>query len=348
MNPNLNSNFDMKEFYKLPEEKIAKFPPVNRGDARLMVLDRSKGTIQHYKYEDLVQFINPDELVILNNTKVFKARLKTFKINHETNEKKEIELLLLEKHGDQNSFVKALYKGKLKSGDKLFINDLEILVVDIIKGGIALIQTDIDLYEYAENHGEIPIPPYLKRGETEIDKIRYQTVFAKETGSAAAPTASLNFTDEIKNKLITNGVDIDYLTLHVGLGTFMPVRVEDLNNHKMHSEYYKISSSTLQNIRSHSDNIVAVGTTVARALEHAHSQINSDVMEIEDEANIFIHPGYKFKIVNKLLTNFHAPDSTVILLAAAFAGEELLKEAYNIAIKEDYKFLSYGDSMLII
>ena len=276
-----------------------------------------------------------------------------------------------------------MYRGKIKSGDKLFIKDsslkdlaqnnfekAEIKVEEILGDGLAIVSSKIDLRDLCENFGTVPLPPYMRRNATPLDIERYQTVFAEEKGSVAAPTASLNMTDEILSSLREKGVEIAYLTLHVGLGTFMPIRVEKIEEHRMHQEYFEIPVKTVAKIQKTAQNggrVFALGTTVARTLEYAHNAIfeknlngNSGNREdlskiskyqngdLSGEADIFIFPGYEFKTIQGLITNFHAPKSTVLMLASAFAGWENLKNAYNHAIQNgEYKFLSYGDSMII-
>ena len=343
--------------YTLPEENIAKVPPKKRGSTKLLVLNRKTGKIEHSRYYNLHKYLQPGDLVLLNDTKVLKARLLGTK---QTGGK--VELLILEKHKD-NKFSKVIYKGKLKQGDIVNLKTVssqptkyKITIEKLLENGIALISSNEDLEKIAQDIGTIPIPPYLHREATKEDEIRYQTVFAKILGSVAAPTASLNFTNELKEKLIAKGVEIKYITLHVGLGTFMPVRETNVEKHKMHQEYYEISSDVIKAIKkvksSKNRRVIAVGTTVTRALEHASNKIlNENLKEpspIRDEADIFIYPGYEFKIADVLLTNFHAPRSTVLLLASAFAGKDLLFKAYQEALNNDYKFLSYGDSMLIL
>ncbi len=339
------SEFD----YDLPREKIAIYPPKERGKTRLLVLNKKNGQITHSKYEDLHKYVNEGDLLILNNTKVIKARLKGVK---STGGK--VELLLLEKHkDDKDSHVhKAIYKGHLKQGDVVNIGKESVKVERILANGVAEITSSSDLVLLTERAGEIPIPPYLDRESEELDEERYQTVFAKNNGSVAAPTASLNFTDDLRGKLLNKGVQIKHLTLHVGLGTFMPVREDDVEKHKMHEEFYILPKETVEAIRDTKKNnkrVIAVGTTVTRALEHAAGKIlsNSPISNIEGEADIFIYPGFEFKVVDALVTNFHAPRSTVLLLASAFAGAGNLKNAYQEALKRDYKFLSYGDSMFV-
>ena len=337
------SDFD----YELPEEKIAKYPPLERGSTRLLMLDRSSGALVHALYAGFDAFLQPGDLLVLNNTKVVRARLFACK---PTGAK--IELMLLEKHQGEQNLV--LYRGKLKKGDKLETHGYELLVTDIVDHGIARIEMSEggEISEFFEDFGGVPIPPYLKRDAEEVDLERYQTLFAQLPGSVAAPTASLNMTQEMLQKLRRKGVDVVTLTLHVGLGTFLPIRVESFQEHIMHREFYSIppeSAEKIRRVKASGGRIVAVGTTVTRALEHAGARIE-DVLGRETltgEADIFIYPGYRFRVIDALLTNFHAPRSTVLMLASAFAGTDNLRNAYREALQKDYLFLSYGDSMLI-
>jgi S-adenosylmethionine:tRNA ribosyltransferase-isomerase len=334
--------------YELPEELVAQFPPKVRGTSRLLVLKSKSGAIEHRSYQDFADYVNPGDVVVLNNTKVIKARLVATNASGQPRE-----LLLLEDHHNTDfTHRKVLYRGKIHSGEVLSVKDTPVKVENIQEAGIAEISSAVNLLDLAEHKGSVPLPPYMHRDATPEDTKRYQTVFAKEPGSVAAPTASLNFTHKLEHKLTQKGVQIAYLTLHVGLGTFLPIRTDEVEEHVMHSEYFEIPMETirlLQNARTNSSKIVAVGTTVARTLEYAADEIlGTPTHDISGEANIFIYPGYKFKLVDCLLTNFHAPKSTVLMLTAAFAGWDNLEHAYEEAIKEKYAFLSYGDSMLII
>ena len=356
-------------YYDLPEERIAKFPPKERGSTRLLVLNRKTGAITDSYYKNLDEFLNPGDVLILNDTRVMQSRLFC-----ELPDGRKRELVVLEKHGDEPQRV--MYRGKLHDGNKLFIANEEIRITKILGNGIAEVESDTPLAELAERCGTVPLPPYLHRDATEDDKKRYQTVWAKHMGSAAAPTASLNMTEDLLARLKQKGVVIKYLTLHVGLGTFLPIRSDKVEEHKMHSEWFHIPEDTLEEIErvtSMGDGpgggppklpsilgeekvrqdpsretagparrIVALGTTVARTLEYYAKTGNT-----EGEDDIFIYPGFDFKLVDALITNYHAPKSTVLMLAAAFAGWDHLKTAYDHAVEEKYNFLSYGDSMLI-
>ena len=372
---------ELKDYtYELPEDRIAAHPPKIRGTSRLLALNRKNGEITDSFYKNIADFFEKGDLLILNDTKVIKARLFATKENGA-----ERELVILERHSFDSDWHKhkVMYRGKLKAGNKLFVKNsspeeknqnqnskAEIVVEEILGDGIAIVSSKADLRELCENFGTVPLPPYMRRDATPLDIERYQTVFAEEKGSVAAPTASLNMTEEILDSLRKKGVEIKYLTLHVGLGTFMPIRVEKIEEHKMHQEYFEIPAETAEEIRKvhlNGGRVFALGTTVARTLEYAHNAIfekslngNSGNREdlskvsknqngdLSGEADIFIFPGYEFKTIQGLITNFHAPKSTVLMLASAFAGWENLKNAYNHAIQNgEYKFLSYGDSMII-
>lgn len=334
--------------YELPDKQIALFPPKERGSSQLLVLDRRSRQISHKKYSDISDYLNKGDVIVLNNTKVIKARLLATNTSGQQRE-----LLLLEDHHNIDFHRrKVLYRGKIIAGETLLVKQTPITVEDVLDGGIAEISSAINLLELADHEGAVPLPPYIHRETTAEDVKRYQTIFAKEAGSVAAPTASLNFTTELEQKLRAKGVQIAYLTLHVGLGTFLPIRSDKIEDHDMHSEYFEIPAETvniLQNTILNSSRIVALGTTVTRTLEFAAEQIfKKPALNISGEANIFIYPGYKFKIVNTLITNFHSPKSTVLMMAAAFAGWDNLSHAYQEALNKKYMFLSYGDSMLIL
>ena len=352
--------------YDLPDERIAKFPPKERGSTRLLVLDRHTGEITDSYYRNLDEFLGEGDVLILNDTRVMQSRLFCT-----LPDGRKRELVVLEKHGDEPQRV--MYRGKLHDGDELTVgrapkSEKKLVVSRILGNGIAEIESAIPLAELAEQYGTVPLPPYLHRDATESDKKRYQTVWAKNMGSAAAPTASLNMTDDLLDRLRKKGVIIKYLTLHVGLGTFLPIRTDKIEDHHMHSEWYSIPEDTLAAIkratstgdgpgggppkvksllgedraRQDPSRVIALGTTVARTLEYY-----ARTGKTEGEDDIFIYPGFEFKLVDALITNFHAPKSTVLMLASAFAGWDNLKHAYNHAIDEKYNFLSYGDSMFI-
>ena len=428
--------------YNLPEERIAKFPPKERGSSRLLVLDRKTGDITDSYYRNLDEFLNPGDVLILNDTRVMQSRLFCA-----LPDGRKRELVVLEKHGDEPQRV--MYRGKLHKGDILVVSggvldnssfeehnrrrgdygateardrlleesseertgsffrddDEQATLVDgpagrapktgetviishILGNGIAEVDSEVPLADLAEKYGTVPLPPYLHRDATESDKKRYQTVWAKHMGSAAAPTASLNMTDDLLNRLQQKGVIVKYLTLHVGLGTFLPIRSDQIEDHKMHSEWFNIPPDTIDAIKKAKNadaggqdyfseggpergsarssagrpwlragrtrpeekwsgqdphpRIIALGTTVARTLEYY-----GKTGKTSGEDDIFIYPGFDFQVIDGLITNYHAPKSTVLMLAAAFAGWDHLKAAYEHAIAEKYNFLSYGDSMFI-
>ena len=320
--------------YELPEDRIAKFPPEERGSTRLLVIDRKTGATKDSYYRNLDEFLNPGDVLILNDTRVMHSRIFC-----KLPDGRERELVVLEKHGDEPQRV--MYRGKLHDGDELSVGDEKVTITKILGNGIAEVDSATPLAELAEKYGTVPLPPYLHRDATEEDTKRYQTVWAKNMGSAAAPTASLNMTEELLEKLKKKGVKICYLTLHVGLGTFLPIRTDKIEEHKMHSEWFYIPEETLAAIKS-AKRVIALGTTVARTLEYY-----AKTGKTSGEDDIFIYPGFEFKIVDALLTNFHAPKSTVLMLAAAFTGWDHLYNAYNHAIEQKYNFLSYGDSTFI-
>jgi S-adenosylmethionine:tRNA ribosyltransferase-isomerase len=337
------SDFD----YQLPNERIAQFPPKVRGQTRLLTVSRKSGRLDHRSYADLAEHLQPGDVVVLNNSKVIKARLVAT-----NSDGKPRELLLTENHGHQNPHKhQVIYRGSLRVGETLLIHDTKVTVEAVLEGGLADISSTTDLLKLAERYGTVPLPPYMKRQATLDDQARYQTVFAKDAGSVAAPTASLNFTEALAQALTNKGVKIVYLTLHVGLGTFLPIRTDEIEAHHMHSEYYTIPSATvaaIQEAKQSGHKVCAIGTTVARTLEYTNKELLQQAPQhLAGEANIFMYPGYKFKVVDLLLTNFHAPRSTVLMLAAAFAGWDHLQHAYKVALVEQYNFLSYGDSMLI-
>lgn len=335
--------------YDLPEEKIALQPVKIRGTSNLLVLHNKSGAIEDKKYSDIVDYLQNGDVLVLNDTKVIKARLNVTKQNGAKRE-----LIILEKHGINDDWHthKIMYRRKLAIGDVLTVGKATITVNKILGDGLAIVQSSMDLLDVAEQYGSVPLPPYIHRDVKESDTERYQTVWAKEQGSVAAPTASLNMTDDTLAKLQSKGIHVVYATLHVGLGTFMPIRTDNVEDHVMHKEYFELPKETIATIQTAKRNnhrVVALGTTITRTLEYCHSQImQKEPGDVTGEADIFMYPGYKFKIVDALLTNFHAPKSTVLMLAAAFAGWPNLKHAYEHAVESNYKFLSYGDSMLII
>ena len=336
-------------FYELPQELIAQTPVEPRDSSRLMVLDKESGKIEHRVFSDLLEYLKEGDCLVLNNTRVIPARI--YGVKKETGAV--VEFLLLKQR--ENNIWECLCKpGKrAKIGSEFVFGEgiTECEVVDITEDGNRIIQFKCDskeIYNVLDKIGKMPLPPYiteeLKNGE------RYQTVYSKELGSAAAPTAGLHFTEEMLEKIRNMGVNICYVTLHVGLGTFRPVKVDDVTNHKMHSEFYSLPKETANIINETKKNgkrVISVGTTSTRTLESVASKYG-EIKEDEGDTEIFIYPGYEFKAIDAQITNFHLPESTLIMLVSAFAGYDNIMNAYNEAVKEKYRFFSFGDAMLII
>ena len=334
-------------YFELPEERIAQYPLEKRDSSRLMVLDKKTGEIEHRKFHDILEYLNEGDTLVLNNTRVLPARLIGEK--EETGGK--IEFLLLKRiEGDKwECLAKPGRKAKVGTVFTFGEGKLKAVVREIGEEGNRIIEFKYDgIFEQVlDELGQMPLPPYIH--EKLEDKERYQTVYSKEKGSAAAPTAGLHFTEELLKEIKDKGVNIAYLTLHVGLGTFRPVKVDDVNNHVMHSEYYHLDKENAELINKTKEagkRVIAVGTTSSRTLETIGDE-NGRVREQSGWTDIFIYPGYKFKIVDNLITNFHLPESTLIMLVSALAGQDNIMNAYNTAVKEKYRFFSFGDSMFI-
>lgn len=334
-------------YFELPEELIAQYPLEKRDSSRLMVLDKKTGEIEHRKFHDILEYLNEGDTLVLNNTRVLPARLIGEK--EETGGK--IEFLLLKRiEGDKwECLAKPGRKAKIGTVFTFGEGKLKAIVREIGEEGNRIIEFMYDgIFEQVlDELGQMPLPPYIH--EKLEDKERYQTVYSKEKGSAAAPTAGLHFTEELLKEIKDKGVNIAYLTLHVGLGTFRPVKVDDVNNHVMHSEYYhldKENAELINKTKEAGNRVIAVGTTSSRTLETIGDE-NGRVREQSGWTDIFIYPGYKFKIVDNLITNFHLPESTLIMLVSALAGQDNIMNAYNTAVKEKYRFFSFGDSMFI-
>ncbi|EGT3615076.1 tRNA preQ1(34) S-adenosylmethionine ribosyltransferase-isomerase QueA [Clostridium perfringens] len=334
-------------YFDLPEELIAQCPLEKRDASRLMVLDKETGEIEHRKFHDILEYLKEGDTLVLNNTRVLPARLIGEK--EETGGK--IEFLLLKRiEGDKwECLAKPGRKAKVGTVFTFGEGKLKAIVREIGEEGNRIIEFMYDgIFEQVlDELGQMPLPPYIH--EKLEDKERYQTVYSKEKGSAAAPTAGLHFTEELLEEIKAKGVNIAYLTLHVGLGTFRPVKVDDVNNHVMHSEYYhldKENADLINKTKELGNRVIAVGTTSSRTLETIGDE-NGRVREQSGWTDIFIYPGYKFKIVDNLITNFHLPESTLIMLVSALAGQDNIMNAYNTAVKEKYRFFSFGDSMFI-
>ena len=333
--------------FDLPQELIAQVPIEDRASSRLMVLDKETGNIEHKVFRDIIEFLNPGDCLVLNNTRVIPARLIGEKL--ETGGK--IEFLLL-KRTEEDTWQALVKRGKrAKVGTKFSFGNGKLIgeVVDLSDEGSRIIKFHYDgiFEEILDELGNMPLPPYITARLDE--KERYQTVYSKHNGSAAAPTAGLHFTEELLNKIKEKGVDIAFVTLHVGLGTFRPVKVEDVLNHKMHSEYYMVSQEAADKInraKENGKNVICVGTTSCRTIESACNE-DGKMKETSGWTEIFIYPGYKFKVLDKLITNFHLPESTLIMLVSAICGKDNVLNAYNEAVKERYRFFSFGDAMII-
>lgn len=333
--------------FHLPEELIAQHPLEKRDTSRLMVLDKATGEIEHKHFYDVLNYLNSGDTLVLNNTRVLPARL----IGEKENTGGKIEFLLLKRiEGDKwECLAKPGKRAKIGTIFTFGEGKLKCKVVDIVEEGNRIIEFIYDgIFEQVlDELGEMPLPPYIT--ERLEDRERYQTVYSKEKGSAAAPTAGLHFTKELLEKVKEKGVNIAYVTLHVGLGTFRPVKVDDVNEHVMHSEFYHLEeedAKIINDTKKNGGKIISVGTTSTRTLETIGDE-NGMVRAQSGWTNIFIYPGYEFKVVDKLITNFHLPESTLIMLVSALAGKEKVMNAYNEAVKERYRFFSFGDSMII-
>ena len=334
-------------YYDLPEELIAQDPLEDRSSSRLLVLNRESGDVSHHIFKDIVDYLHEGDCLVINDTKVLPARLIGSKVGTDA----KIEILLLKRK--ENNIWETLVKPgkKAKPGAKISFGDGLLVgeVLDVVEEGNRLIQFSYEgiFEEVLDQLGQMPLPPYITH-QLE-DKNRYQTVYAKHTGSAAAPTAGLHFTPELLKKIEEKGVDIARVTLHVGLGTFRPVKVENVLEHHMHSEFYQIDEEAAAKINRAKENgkrVICVGTTSCRTIESAAEE-NGHISPCSGWTEIFIYPGYKFKALDALITNFHLPESTLVMLVSALAGREKVMAAYEEAVKERYRFFSFGDAMFI-
>ncbi len=334
-------------YFDLPKELIAQDPIENRDQSRLLHLDRISGEIEHRHFYDVIDYLDEGDCLVLNDTRVLPARIYGTKSSGAR-----VEFLLLKDLGDDKWETITGPGRKAKPGDTFTFNDglLNAEILEVLNNGNRIAKFSYNagnIYEVLDKIGEMPLPHYITHELK--DNERYQTVYSKEPGSAAAPTAGLHFTPELLKRIEDKGVEIAYLTLHVGIGTFRPVKTENIEDHEMHSEYYHIPAEAADKInraREHGKRIFAVGTTSCRTLESACDN-NGYVSECSNSTNIFIYPGYKFKCISGLITNFHLPESTLIMLVSAFSTRENVLNAYNVAIKEKYRFFSFGDSMII-
>ena len=334
-------------YYDLPEELIAQTPVEPRNSSRLMVLPRTGGEPIHKHFYDLPEFLKPGDCLVLNNTRVLPARL--YGTREDTGAV--VEFVLLRQHGNKLWECLAGPGKKAKAGYKFRFSDkLTATVTDVLEDGNRMLEfaCEGDFFAVLDEVGQMPLPPYIK--EKLKDKERYQTVYSKDAGSAAAPTAGLHFTKEMLESIKAMGVNIAYVTLHVGLGTFRPVKVENVTQHKMHTEHYYIpedAAKTINETRKNGGRVICVGTTSCRTVESCAKKYG-EIRECSGDTDIFIYPGFEFKCMDGLITNFHLPESTLIMLVSAFAGYDNVMNAYNIAVKEKYRFFSFGDAMLIL
>ena len=334
-------------YYELPQELIAQDPLEDRSSSRLMVLDKETGAVSHHVFREITSFLNPGDCLVLNNTRVIPARLMGAR--EETGGA--VEVLLLKRHAGDVWECLVKPGKKARPGTRLVFGDglLHAQVEDVVEDGNRLIRFFYDgiWEEVLDRLGEMPLPPYITHKLQ--DRNRYQTVYAKFDGSAAAPTAGLHFTPKLLQQIEDMGVDLAYVTLHVGLGTFRPVKVENVKEHHMHSEYYQVSTEAAEKINRTKKNggrVICVGTTSCRTVESAADE-NGQVEAGCGDTDIFIYPGYRFKVLDALITNFHLPESTLVMLVSALAGREHVLAAYEEAVKERYRFFSFGDAMLI-
>ena len=334
-------------YFDLPEELIAQVPVKDRTSSKLMVLDKETGEIEHKIFKDVIDYLNPGDCLVLNNTRVIPARL----IGEKLETKGKIEFLLL-KRTEEDTWQALVKPGKrAKVGTKFSFGNKKLIgeVVGLAEDGSRIIKFHYEgiFEEILDELGNMPLPPYIT--ERLEERERYQTVYSKHNGSAAAPTAGLHFTQELLQKIKEKGVDIAFVTLHVGLGTFRPVKVEDVLNHEMHSEYYMVdkeAAEKINNAKKNGKNVICVGTTSCRTVESASSE-DGLVKESSGWTNIFIYPGYKFKVVNRLITNFHLPESTLIMLVSALSTKDNVLNAYDVAVRDRYRFFSFGDAMIL-
>ncbi|QIB54299.1 tRNA preQ1(34) S-adenosylmethionine ribosyltransferase-isomerase QueA [Blautia producta] len=335
-------------YYDLPEELIAQDPLADRSASRLLHLDRETGEIQHTDFKHITRYLNPGDCLVINDTKVIPARLYGSKVGTDAG----IEILLLKRKGDNvwETLVKPGKKAKpgtvISFGDGLLTGE----VIDVVEEGNRLIRFHYEgiFEEILDKLGEMPLPPYITHKLE--DKNRYQTVYAKNEGSAAAPTAGLHFTEELLEEIRRMGVNIAHVTLHVGLGTFRPVKVDDVEKHHMHSEFYVVEedqAKLINDTKKNGGRIISVGTTSCRTLESAADE-DGNLQAKSGWTEIFIYPGYQFKIIDGLITNFHLPESTLLMLVSALAGKENIMKAYEEAVRERYRFFSFGDAMIIL
>lgn len=351
VNPRVQTDLLTKDFfYDLPPELIAQTPVEPRDTSRLLVVDRQKNNLSHHRFYNITDHLRPEDILIVNSSKVIPARLLGMRKETESS----MELLLLKQIGGDTWETLVRPGKRAKEGASFVFGDLlTATVCEVLDSGNRIVRLDYDhtvfasVYEVLNRVGQMPLPPYIR--ERLKDKNRYQTVYAKQEGSAAAPTAGLHFTPELLDKIRAMGVGYGEVTLHVGLGTFRPVKAEHITDHEMHTEHFAISAATADEInhrRKAGGRLIAVGTTSCRVLESVADE-NGTIHEMEGDTGIFIYPGYRFRAVDALITNFHLPESTLLMLVSALAGKDLILSAYRQAIDMRYRFFSFGDAMLI-
>ena len=331
--------------FELPQHLIAAKPCEKRSDSQLLLVDPAQNSLAHHQFYQFVDHLQPDDCLIFNNTKVIPARLRG---RRESGGK--IEVLIERVNGENACIAQLRASNKPKAGVKIIITEDFILEVTGREGAFFILEnlSDRPLMELVEAFGDMPLPPYIERKAEEFDKQRYQTVYAEQAGAVAAPTAGLHFDQALLDKIKDKGISHDFVTLHVGAGTFSPIRVDDIREHKMHSEWFSVPESVVELVattRAKGGRVIAVGTTSVRCLESA--SISGELQSTSGETDIFITPGYEFKSVDALVTNFHLSESTLIMLVCAFAGQKFVMQAYEEAISKEYRFFSYGDSMFI-
>jgi len=338
----------VKDFYfDLPKELIAQHPVKKRDESRLMVVNKTNSEIEHKQFKNIIEYLNPGDCLVLNDTRVLPARL--LGVKEGTGGKMEFLLLKRIDINHWETLVKPGKKAKIGTRFVFGNGELKAEVISVSEGGSRIVKFEFKgiFEEVLDKLGEMPLPPYIT--EKLEDKERYQTVFSREIGSAAAPTAGLHFTEDLLAKIKAKGVKIAFVTLHIGLGTFRPVKADIVEEHEMHSEYYVLNKKTagiINAAKEEGGRVIAVGTTSNRTLESIADE-HGKVCEKSGWTDIFIYPGYKFKIVDALITNFHLPESTLIMLVSAFAGQDLIMGAYSMAVKEKYRFFSFGDAMFL-
>ncbi|MET0088146.1 MAG: tRNA preQ1(34) S-adenosylmethionine ribosyltransferase-isomerase QueA [Sedimenticola sp.] len=329
--------------YHLPEELIAQYPPVKRGDSRLLCLDGESGTVADRHFSELVDLLNPEDLLVFNDTRVMPARMHGQK---ESGGK--VEVLIERVTTPRRGLAHVRASKSPKPGGRLLIGEHVLKVIGRQDALFELESEDIDLMMLMGQVGHMPLPPYISREDGELDEERYQTVYGDRPGAVAAPTAGLHFDQPMLNRLSEKGIESAWITLHVGAGTFQPVRVDNLDEHVMHSEYLEVSEAVceqVRNARARGGRVVAVGTTCVRSLEAAST--GGEIVPFQGDTQLFIRPGYHFRSVDAMITNFHLPESTLLMLVSAFSGYEEIMSAYRHAVKQHYRFFSYGDAMFL-